>query len=446
MADHRTDLPIRDFVICGAGPVGAACALFLRERGIAADRIALIDARTREAAAKDDRMIAISHGSATLLARIGAWRGGALAHATPITSIHISHRGRFGRTVIDRGDYRVPALGYVIRHGDLTHALDAALMRQDVEVMRPMRVTAIGHNDDALHVATTRGDGSVDAIRTHHVVHAEGGLFGELPNSQQRRAIQRDYRQTAITAFVTLADKTSSSLAHTAFERFTEAGPIALLPARDAGANRAADTGADARIDTRVNARIDTRIDARIDGYALVWCGRPEEGEERLAMNDADFLDALHAAFGDRLGRFGTAGPRRAFPLGLHAVEQTARAHSTASAEFAIGNAAQALHPVAGQGLNLGLRDAYVLAHLLADADAGPETNAARDATALVARFTASRRVDRAAIVDLTDFMPRIFANPLAPVAWGRGLTLALLDVARPLRGVFARQMMNGRR
>ncbi len=434
MADHRTELPIRDFVICGAGPAGAACALFLRERGIAADRIALIDARTREAAAKDDRMIAISHGSATLLARIGAWRGGALAHATPITSIHISHRGRFGRTMIDRSDYGVPALGYVIRHGDLTQALDAALMRQGVEAMRPMRVTGIEHNDDALHVATTRGDGSVDAIRTHHVIHAEGSLFGELPNSQQHRAIQRDYRQTAITAFVTLADKASPSLTHTAFERFTEAGPIALLPARDAGANRESD------------ARVDARVNARVDGYALVWCGRPKEGGERLAMSDANFLEALHAAFGDRLGRFGSVGERRAFPLGLHAVEQTARAHSTTSAEFAIGNAAQALHPVAGQGLNLGLRDAYVLAHLLADADTAPETSAARDATALVARFTASRRVDRAAIVDLTDFMPRIFANPLAPVAWGRGLTLALLDVARPLRGVFARQMMNGRR
>ena len=422
LASHMTD---RDIVICGAGPVGAACALFLRERGIAASRIALVDARTREAAAKDDRLIAISHGSATLLARIGAWRNGVERHATPITSIHISHSGRFGRTVIDRSDYGVSALGYVIRHGDLTHALDAALMRQDVDVMRPMRVIGIssdsgsgrksGSESDAdyLRVVTSRGDGEIresDAILARYVVHAEGGLF----DTQKRRAIHRDYQQTAITAFVTLAERPSTTLAHTAFERFTEAGPIALLPAREAA----------------------------VDGHALVWCGRPEEGEARLAMSDVDFLEALHAAFGDRLGRFGSVGARRAFPLGLNAVEQTARAHSTASAEFAIGNAAQALHPVAGQGLNLGLRDAYVLAHLLADTDADP----ALDATTLVARFAATRRVDRAATVDLTDLMPRVFANPLAPVAWGRGLTLALLDAARPLRGVFARQMMNGRR
>ncbi len=420
----------RDIVICGAGPVGAACALFLRERGIAADRIALVDARTREAAAKDDRMIAISHGSATLLARIGAWRDGVESHATPITDIHISHRGRFGRTVIDRDDYGVPALGYVIRHGDLTDALDAALMRLGLDVTRPLRVTGIaggiekdrenedsGSDEHRLRVATSRGDRSSpesDAIHARYVVHAEGGLF----DAQQRRAIHRDYEQTAITAFVTVADRSSPSLTHTAFERFTETGPIALLPARD----------------------------AKREGYSVVWCGRPDEGEARLALSDADFLDALHAAFGDRLGRFASAGQRRAFALGLNAVEETARAHSTTTAEFAIGNAAQALHPVAGQGLNLGLRDAYVLARLLADADASPATSRAPDAPTLVARFIASRRVDRAAIVDLTDLMPRLFAHPFGPIAWGRGVTLALLDIARPLRGVFARQMMNGRR
>lgn len=404
----------RDIVICGAGPVGAACALFLRERGIAADRIALIDARTREAAAQDDRMIAISHGSATLLARIGAWRGGVEPKATPITHIHISHRGRFGRTVIDRDDHGVPALGYVVRHGHLTAALDAALTRRDVDVMRPMRATGIERDraDGRLQVALCGDHASRqgDVVSAHHVIHAEGGLF----DTQQRRAIHRDYQQTAVTAFVTTVRGRSAAPGGTAFERFTEAGPIALLPA----------------------------CAAEVAGYALVWCGRPDESEIRLAMGDDEFLAALHAAFGDRVGRFASVGPRRAFPLGLNAVGRTARAHSSASAEFAIGNAAQALHPVAGQGLNLGLRDAYVLARLLADADGDPTPDAAE----LVARFTASRRIDRAAIVDLTDLMPRVFANPLAPVAWGRGLALALLDVAPPLRGIFARQMMNGRR
>jgi 2-octaprenyl-6-methoxyphenol hydroxylase len=178
------------------------------------------------------------------------------------------------------------------------------------------------------------------------------------------------------------------------------------------------------------------------EGYSLVWCGKPDDAIARIALSDEAFLHALHDAFGDRLGAFATVGPRRTFPLGLNAVSQPARARTSSSAEFAIGNAAQTLHPVAGQGLNLGLRDAHDLAALFATA----ERDASLDAAALVVRFSASRRVDRAATVKLTDFMPRVFASEATTVAWGRGLTLALLDVARPLRGLFARQMMNGRR
>ncbi len=415
MASPPRAMPERevDLVVCGAGPVGAACVLFLRERGIAASRIALVDARTREAAAADDRMIAISHGSATLLSRLGAWRD-VEPRATAIETIHVSHRGRFGRTVIDRDDYGVAALGYVIRHGDLTQALDAALTRRGVEVRRPLRVTAIEPQGDDLHVAMTDAHGAPTTLVARHAVHAEGGLF----DRQQRRAVHRDYEQTALTSFVTLAQPAEATT-HTAFERFTDAGPIALLPARQ--------------------ARADGRVE---EGYALVWCGRPDDAALRMALPDDAFLDALHAAFGDRLGAFATVAARFAYPLGLNAVAQPATLRSATSAEFAIGNAAQTLHPVAGQGLNLGLRDAHALASLIAEADRAVDFSAA----ALVARFVASRRVDRAATVNLTDAMPRIFASGLAPLALGRGLALALLDASTPLRDVFARQMMNGRR
>jgi 2-octaprenyl-6-methoxyphenol hydroxylase len=400
-----------DFAIAGAGPAGAACALFLRERGIAASRIALIDARMAEAAAADDRMIAISQGSATLLTRLGAWRDGIDPRATAIHTIHVSHRGHFGRTIIDRDDYGVAALGHVIRHGDLTRALDRALARQGIVVRRPLRVATIAIDDNDLRVAMA--DGS--SLTTRHVIHAEGGLF----DTQQRRAIHRDYGQSAVTSFVTTTETQSDALAATAFERFTTDGPIALLPAIDAQPD-----GRERR------------------GYSLVWCGKPDDSAARIALSDDQFRDALHAAFGDRLGGFASVGARRTFPLGLNAVDKPARARTAHGAEFAIGNAAQTLHPVAGQGLNLGLRDAHELADLLVDDQRDP----ARDATALTARYIAARRADRATTVNLTDFMPRVFANPRAAVAVGRGLTLALLDVARPLRGLFARQMMNGRR
>ncbi len=399
-----------DFVIAGAGPAGAAFALFLRERGIGAARIALVDARSREAAAADDRMIAISEGSATLLARLGAWRDPTDSRATAIHTIHVSHRAHFGRTVIDRDDYGVPALGYVIRLGDLTRTLARALADSGVDVRRPVRAAQIEPSDGGASLRVTLSDGS--GLTCRYAVHAEGGLFDD----QERRAIHRDYAQSALTTFVTLAEAPSAARAATAFERFTEDGPIALLPAVAKGAD-----GRDRR------------------GYAVVWCGKPDESAARAALDDDAFAAALHEAFGDRLGRFVAAGPRRTFPLGLNAVDVPARVRSAMSAEFAIGNAAQTLHPVAGQGLNLGLRDAHDLAALLA-------AGGSSDASALVARFVAMRRIDRAATLRLTDFMPRVFANRLAPVAIGRGLTLALLDVAKPLRGVFARQMMNGRR
>jgi 2-octaprenyl-6-methoxyphenol hydroxylase len=406
-----------DVAICGAGPVGSAFALFLHERGMDPSRIALVDARTRDAAAADDRMIAISNGSATLLERLGAWAA-IEPRATPIHTIHVSHRGRFGRTVIDRDDYGVVALGHVVRYGDLSNALDATLSDRGFVVRRPWKVAGVAHGvapDDRLRLTSVaRPDVAIDA---RHVVHAEGGLF----DAQHRRAIHRDYGQTAVTAFVTTVGPVPEALRSTAYERFTEDGPIALLPATS--------VGPDGR---------------QRHGYSLVWCGKPADSAARIALSDGAFVDALHVAFGDRLGRFAAVGPRRSFPLGLNAVDEIARAYGPRSAEFAIGNAAQALHPVAGQGLNLGLRDAHDLAASLA-AFVSQRCDLA-DAAGLVARHKADRRVDRATTVGLTDLMPRLFASRLAPVAIGRGLTLALLDAARPLRGLFARQMMNGHR
>lgn len=394
-----------DVLIAGAGPVGAACALFLAERGIATDRVLLVDARPRAELPGDERMIAVSHGTALLLERLGVWPL-AQPHATPITTIHVSHRGHFGRTLIEANEHGVPALGHVIRHADLVRVFDGVLADRGFVVRRPARI--VGVDDGESHASVTLDDGVVEA---RFVVHAEGGLF----DGQAKRAVHRDYGQTAVTSFVTLARDPGPVLAHTAFERFTEHGPIALLPARlpgDDGAPRA--------------------------GYALVWCCRPEEAAMHAAAPNAAFVEALGAAFGRRLGAFATATPRRTFPLGLNALKDSARVRGTNTAEFAIGNAAQTLHPVAGQGLNLGIRDAHALAAVIATRDASAATR--------VSRFESDRRLDRAVTVDLTDLMPRLFANDFAPAVWMRGAALGVIDAIRPLRDVFARQMMNGRR
>jgi 2-octaprenyl-6-methoxyphenol hydroxylase len=373
-----------DIAICGAGPAGMALAALLVKRGVVAKRIALIDAKTLEQASKDPRSLALSWGSRQILEPIGGWP----AAATAIEQIHVSRRGQFGRSMIDRKDYDLPALGYVSRYGHLISALSAVCERAGIASLRPARVEALDESEDAVTLTLNVGN-ETKSLRAAIVVQAEGGLF----NEQQTRATNRDYEQTAIIAQV----RSSAPPPHRAYERFTEQGPLALLP--------------------------------QDDEYSLVWCVRPDTAAALQALNDADFLQALGAAFGDRVGRFTHATPRLAFPLGLNAdPRSTART-------VAIGNAAQTLHPVAGQGLNLGLRDVTVLARLLAQG-VTPDK---------LAQYTEQRQRDRSTTVRITDTMARIFAND-SPAQSLLGLSLAAIDIISPARSLLAELMMYGRR
>ncbi|MEJ7804931.1 MAG: FAD-dependent monooxygenase, partial [Telluria sp.] len=225
------------------------------------------------------------------------------------------------------------------------------------------------------------------------VVQAEGGVFG----AQDTKAVTRDYQQTAVIARVAA----SAPIAHRAYERFTDEGPLALLPQEGEDGQQ----------------------------YALVWCVRPETADALLALDDGAFLARLGQAFGTRLGRFTATGARATYPLGLNA------GSGGSARSVAIGNAAQTLHPVAGQGLNLGLRDAAVLARLLAQ-EATP---------AALARFGAARSADRKLVVGLTDAMARAFAGA-GPAQALLGLSLGLLDTVAPARTLLAELMMFGRR
>jgi 2-octaprenyl-6-methoxyphenol hydroxylase len=375
-----------DAAICGAGPVGMALAALLVRRGADAGRIALIDARSLGQAITDPRSIALSYGSRMLLEEIGAWP----LPATPIHQIHVSRRGQFGRSLMDRAEHRLPALGYVTRYGELVSALAAACERAGVATLRPLRVDGI---DEHAHGVALRLDDGRE-LHAALAVQAEGGVFGR---QQQEQGLRRDYGQSALVARIAA----STPIAHRAFERFTDEGPLALLP----------QDGADGL------------------QYALVWCVRPERAAALLALDEAAFLARLGEAFGGRLGRFTRASGRAAFPLVLNA---EARATSRT---VAIGNAAQTLHPVAGQGFNLGLRDAAVLARLLASG-ATPEQLLA---------FGALRQADRSTTVGLTDAMARVFAGtgPAQPLL---GLSLGVLDAVAPARMLLAELMMFGRR
>ncbi|WP_426175201.1 UbiH/UbiF/VisC/COQ6 family ubiquinone biosynthesis hydroxylase [Massilia sp. TWR1-2-2] len=374
-----------DVAICGAGPAGMALAAMLARRGMAPRRIALIDGKSPGQAITDPRSIALSYGSRLLLEEVGAWP----LPATPIHQIHVSRRGRFGRSLMDRDDHDLPALGYVTRYGDLVSALAAACERAGVAIVRPARVSSIDETDAGVTLRLDDGRTLAAAL----AVQAEGGVFGQ----QQQRALQRDYGQSAVIARVAA----SAPIAQRAYERFTDEGPLALLPQEGA------------------------------DGlqYALVWCVRRENAAALLELGDDAFLARLGDAFGARLGRFTRTSGRAAYPLGLNA-EPRATARTVA-----IGNAAQTLHPVAGQGLNLGLRDAAVLARLLGRGS-GPEQLLA---------FSAGRKADRKVTIGLTDAMARVFANT-GPAQALLGLSLGVLDAVAPARMLLAELMMFGRR
>lgn len=374
-----------DVAVCGAGPVGLALAAFLAQRGVAGSRIALVDGKSLGQAITDPRSIALSWGSVQLLEEVRAWP----LPATPIHEIHVSRRGQLGRSLMDRSEHALPALGYVARYGDVVDALARACDQAGVRTLRPARVSSFDEGADSVRLLLDDGR-HVDA---RVAVQAEGGVFGQ----QEGKARQRDYGQTAIIARVSV----SEPVPHRAFERFTDEGPLALLP-QDGGDGH---------------------------GYALVWCMRPERALDVQLLDDADFLAQLGDAFGTRVGRFTASSPRVAFPLGLNA-----EARATGRT-VAIGNAAQTLHPVAGQGLNLGLRDAAVLARQLA-----------RGATpAAIEAFMTARAQDRRLTIALTDTMARIFAGrgPLQPLL---GMSLAALDAVKPARLLLAELMMFGRR
>lgn len=387
--------PTADIAICGAGPVGLALAALLVRRGMAAGRVLLLDSRALAAACTDPRSIALSYGSSLLLQEIGAWPIAARA----IRQIHVSRRGQFGRTLIDSAQYGLPALGYVTRYGVLVEALSRATAALGIDSRRPASVTTMTEQAHAVELHLASGE----SLTTGLLVQAEGGVFG----TQAVRARSHDYAQTAIVAQV----RVSKPLPQRAFERFTDEGPLALLP-------QAEDRGVDAQ---QSHA-----------GYGLVWCMRPQTASDLMALSEDAFLRALQEAFGTRLGRFVDVSARNTFSLGLNA--DPAATQRT----VAIGNAAQTLHPVAGQGLNLGLRDAAVLARLLAQDRTPP----------VLQRFISERQRDRKVTIGMTDSMARLFAS--APEGTMSqmvlGLSLGALDACAPARRVLAEQMMYGQR
>jgi 2-octaprenyl-6-methoxyphenol hydroxylase len=378
-----------DIAIIGGGPVGAALALALRGSKL---KVCVLEARPANAASNDARALALSYGSRLLLARLGVWD--VLHDVSAIRTIHISQKQSFGRAVLHAAEMNVPELGYVLPYPALQDALTNALQNSNVASIYGASVTQLQGEADCATIGYQQ-NGAQHTLHARLAVVADGGKL----LAQQYPPEVRDYGQSALITHITC----SAPQAEMAYERFTAQGPLALLPFKE--------------------------------GYELVWTAPHQVAQEMLAWDDAHFLRELHQHFGDRVGEFLTVSKRTCFPLGLRrAPQQTPMPHTVL-----LGNAAQTLHPVAGQGFNMGLRDAWELAQEILDA--APETLGTE---AMLAAYRAHRRTDREAGIRFTDGLVRLFSNDLPLVSTGRAAALTALDCLPFVKKFVAKRMMFG--
>jgi 2-octaprenyl-6-methoxyphenol hydroxylase len=411
-APHAMTPRAVDIAVIGAGPVGLALAVHAA-RALPEAHITLIDARAeRGDLSRDGRTLALSLASVQQLERLGAWDG---QSAQPILEVHVSQQGpsmagavapRLGALLgvalgeatlrISAVAEGVPMLGAVLSYGAIVEPLQrtwmAAVAREPKRLTSRFgtAVAALKNRDGGVEV-------DVGVVETYDLaIVAEGGVFAD----QARKALVHDYRQTAWVGKVGFDEATSPCAAGIAYERFTRHGPAALLPLKDGRA-------------------------------ALVWCVAADDDLVR-ELNDAQRLAVLNQLFAPAAGRIASISPLKSFALGLNA-ERTL----TDGRIVRIGNAAQTLHPVAGQGLNLGLRDGFDLVRALSRSAAS---------TSALRRIEWLRAPDRWAMIAATDFLGRSFTWGLPGAASARAIGLAALQQIGPLKSALARQMMFGSR
>jgi 2-octaprenyl-6-methoxyphenol hydroxylase len=384
-----------DVAIVGGGMVGASFALSLAPLKV---RVALIEAVPFDDAAQpsfDERTTALSNGSRRILETLGVWAE-VQAAATPIGRIHVSDQGRFGFARIDAKEQGLQALGYVLANRTLGAALWRRLgAAKNITLLCPGSVGAVQSGRDEVALNVRRGDAS-ESLRCRLAVAADGA-DSALRTAMGITAERRDYQQTALISTV-LPQRFHD---HVAYERFTPEGPLALLPLADGRCT-------------------------------VVLTLNRAASEAALACSDAQFLDELQRRFGFRLGRFLKVGRRVAYPLHLTRAQTL-----SAGRVVMVGNAAQSLHPVAGMGFNLGLRDVASLAELIAERcnEAPFDCGAAE----LLSQYGAWRAADRRGVIGFTDGLVRAFANPLRSVGMLRDLGLLAFDLLPPAKGELSR-------
>ncbi|MCQ4443390.1 2-octaprenyl-6-methoxyphenyl hydroxylase [Enterobacter cloacae] len=384
-------------IIVGGGMTGATLALAISHMTQGKLPVHLVEAVAPEASDHpgfDARAIALAQGTCQQLSRIGLWQ--AIADcATAINTVHVSDRGHAGFVTLDAQDYRIDALGQVVE----LHDVGLRLFRQlqdapGVTLHCPARVASVSRSEASVSVTLENGT----VLEGQLLVAADGSrsALGTQCGIEWR---QQPYGQVAVIANV------STSVAHSgrAFERFTQHGPLAMLPMS--------------------NGRC-----------SLVWCHPQSQSEEIQSWSDERFCTELQKAFGWRLGRITHAGKRTVYPLSLTTASQSI-SHRLAL----VGNAAQTLHPIAGQGFNLGLRDVMSLAESLAQAW-GEQKDCG--AYSVLSHYQKRRQADKEATIGVTDGLVHLFANRWAPLVAGRNLGLMAMELFIPARDVLAQRTL----
>jgi 2-octaprenyl-6-methoxyphenol hydroxylase len=382
-----------DVVIAGGGMVGASLALALSGSGLSVVMVETIAPGSGAQPSFDDRTTALGNASRRIFDGLGVWQDIAPA-AAAIRAIHVSDAGRFGFARLSAAEQGIEAFGYVVTNRTIGAALWAKLARAEgITVVAPARAEDVQVTPEGVRLAVIdERTGRSETLSARLVVAADGA-HSAVRAAAGIGATVEDYDQVAIIASLA-ADRPHDG---TAYERFTRSGPLALLPLYDGS-------------------------------FGLVCSAAPAEAIRLLALDDSAFISELQARFGWRVGRFTRVGRRASYPLKL-----TRAATTVATRAVLIGNAAQALHPVAGQGFNLGLRDAAMLAELLVGAPQDPGS------AELLSRFESWRSGDRGGVIRFTDGLIKLFGDTRPGMGLARNFGLLLFDLMPPAKSALAR-------
>ncbi|CAQ83249.1 MULTISPECIES: 2-octaprenyl-6-methoxyphenyl hydroxylase [Photorhabdus] len=383
-------------IIVGGGMTGVTLALAISSLSKGQIHVSLIEAAEPEQKHPgfDARAIALAYGTCQRLQQIGVWS--ALEdYVIPITHVHVSDRGHAGFVNLRAKDYNIPALGNVIELYHAGQSLFGLLKNAPgVTLYCPSKVLAVERTTSSVIVTLEDGE----QLQGELLVAADGShsAIGDACHIQRQ---QHHYEQVAVITNVLTSEHPQGR----AFERFTEYGPLALLPMSGGGSS-------------------------------LVWCHRLAQRKEITGWNNEQFLRQLQRAFGWRLGKILEAGQRHSYPLTLSTANQ-----QISHRLVLVGNAAQTLHPIAGQGFNLGMRDVMTLAQIVSEAFAAGQDIGTYS---VLANYQQQRVLDRKNTIDMTDGLIRIFANRYFPLQVSRNFGLMVMEKCSPMRDILARQTL----